>query len=512
MLMTRTKVGLRGFLLLTLFLIIFAIPVYASSFQIASVDESKRLYGDDRYQTALAIAEQINNGAIDCVVLAPSTNFANALPASVLAHKNNAPLLLVNSTAKKTKEAFDYINSHLRETGKIYLVGDTSLIGNDFITELKNLGYQNVIRVSGKDKYETDFLVASELGIPDNSPVVISSGEKFPDAMTVSSFAAANGWPILLTTGKDLTNNIKNYIRDKQPSEIYITGGEEAISKSLEEELKGIVQNTKITRLAGKDRYETALIIAKHFAPDPQNIYIASGTSYIDSLAGSVLAAKSKGPIILIDPSTKRFLPSGVIGFMAETRKRKANTKLFALGGPVVVPEEIFTLASELGGNLNLTSHGHPVEFSYTIEKDSRWWFSRGLIEHEGELTEEQEMALLTAVKFYNEWLSIDYRTVDDSTFGYQYATRRFIQAEKERINNSRDLFNRQSYVNRVEKLTVTSIGLFSMLQETPYTYVRIRGESEAYNADIGVSIKRSDTYLVCLYNIHGYWEVDLVQ
>ena len=206
--MTSIKIGLQRFLLLSLCLSLFATPLYASSFQISSLGETKRLYGDDRYKTALAIARQINSETVDCVVLAPGNNFANALPASVLAAKNNAPLLLVDSTAKSTKEAFDYIKSHLSKTGKIYLVGDRRFIGYDFVTELNNLGHINVTRISGNDRYETDYLVARELGAADKTPVVICSGDSFHDALAVSGFAAANGWPILLTDGNRLTDSI----------------------------------------------------------------------------------------------------------------------------------------------------------------------------------------------------------------------------------------------------------------------------------------------------------------
>ncbi len=508
--MRKFQIGLKGPLLLTFFLVVFAIPLYASNYHVSSVDETVRLYGDDRYKTAQAIAEQINNGTVDCVVLAPGNNFANALPAGVLAHKNNAPLLLIDITAGSTKEAFDYIDSHLSKTGKIYLVGDTRLIGYDFTAKLNGLGYTNIIRVSGYDKYGTDYLIARELNVSAKTPIVISSGENFSDVLSVASFASAKGWPILLTDGKVLTQNIKDFIVEKQPSEIYITGGEGAISKVIEDELGRLVKDTKITRFAGNSRDETAMKIIKHFAPNPQNIYIAS--NYLDTFAGSVLAAKTNSPIVFLDQVPKRSLPKDIVRFMAETRKDQTNTKVIALGGPTVLPEEVFTLAASIAGQHNLTSLGQQVVFSYKIENDY-WWRSGKLFsEHEGDLSEEQELALITAVKFYNDWLSIDYKTLDQNTFGLQYATHRFAQGEREKIANSKDLYNRQGYVNRVEKLTVSSIGTFYMLQDTPYTYVRIRADSAASDTERAGSVKRSDTNIVCLYNIHGYWEVDLVQ
>lgn len=510
--MTRLRIGLKGFLLLTLSLLFIAIPISASDYRLLSTDEEYRLYGDNRYQTAQTIAEEAYSTTVDCVVLTPGTSFANALPASVLAHKHNAPLLLINSTAERTKEAFDYIIQHLSQTGKIYLVGNTKLIGEDFITHLNDLGYENVTRISGNDRYETDYLIARELKVPEKTPVVLSSGKDFPDALTISSFAAANGWPLLLTDGEALTYNIRNYIKEKQPAEIYITGDEEVISKSLEDELLSLVPDTKITRFAGSNRYETGIMIASRFAPNPLNIYIASATDFPDALTGSILAAKTKSPIILVNPLSKQYPPEKVMQYLVETKRDDTQTTVTALGGPAVLPENVFTTAAELAGQVRLTSGGEPVEYSYAIKKEPFWNINRAFVEHEGVLTLEQEKALLTAIKFINEWQSIDYRTLDESTFGMQYATQRLAAEERKKIDDSKDLFTSQNYVKRVEKLTVVGVGTYYMLQDTPYTYIKIQTDTIAQNALRGGDIKESKTYVVCLYNIHGYWEVDLIQ
>ncbi len=316
---------------------------------LAGVNETTRLSGVDRYKTAKVIAEEYNSGLVNSVVLAPGSNFANALPASVLAHKNQAPLLLVGPTPTDTNEAFEYIVNHLTKIGKIYLVGDQNLMGKDFETHLNQLGYKNIICIKGCDKYETDYLIAKELSIPKGNPVVISSGENFPDALAISSFAAANGWPILLTEKNKLTASIKEFIQEKQPAKIYITGGTAVICSELEEEIQQLARDSVIHRFGGSDRFATAIQIAQEFAPGPLHIYVASGLNFPDALAGSVLAAKNNGPIILVNPMAKDITPD-VRGYLQKIKNLKSQISMTFIGGRTVIPPELEFIVSQEGG------------------------------------------------------------------------------------------------------------------------------------------------------------------
>lgn len=307
---------------------------------LAVVTESTRIFGLDRYKTANAISEQVNRGLVNNVVLVPGSNFANALPASVLANKLKAPILLIDSTAGRTAEAFEYITNHLTKIGTIYLVGDSSLVGKDFEVKLNLMGYKNIVLIKGMDKYETDYLIAQELDAPLGSPIIISSGESFPDALAISSFAAAYGWPILLAGQNGLTPELQEYIRSKQPSKIYITGGIAAISSRLEQELGTLAPQAKIQRFAGSDRYATAVQIAREFAPGPFQVYVSSGINFPDALAGSVLAAKNNAPIILVNPLAKELAPD-VKSYLQSLKDLKTNTRITFLGGTTVIPRNV---------------------------------------------------------------------------------------------------------------------------------------------------------------------------
>lgn len=316
---------------------------------LAAVSHITRLYGTDRYKTAKVIAEQYNSGLVNSVVLAPGTNFANALPASVLAHKHDAPLLLLGPTAGNTQEAFDYIVSHLTKIGTIYLVGDTNLIDTQFEVKLNQLGYKNIVTIKGNDKYHTDYLIAQELGVRPGTPVVLSSGENFPDALAISSFAAAYSWPILLAEKDRMTGDIEQFITGQQPNKIYITGGSAVISSELEEAVKKLAPGAKIQRFNGSDRYATAIQIANEFAPGPLHIYVSSGLNFPDALAGSVLAAKNYGPILLVNPLAKE-LHQDVAGYLNTIKQLKSKIDMTFIGGTSVISVELENAVSQQGG------------------------------------------------------------------------------------------------------------------------------------------------------------------
>ena len=72
----------------------------------------ERLFGDNRYQTMLQIAQRFPT-VVDNVVLATGSNFPDALAGVPLAHQKQGPLLLVDSTPELSLEAFKYLKEHL---------------------------------------------------------------------------------------------------------------------------------------------------------------------------------------------------------------------------------------------------------------------------------------------------------------------------------------------------------------------------------------------------------------
>jgi hypothetical protein len=91
------------------------------------------------------------------------------------------------------------------------------------------------------------------------------------------------------------------------------------------------------TRLAGEDRYETgAAVVAYSLANGllPDRVAIASGTRFPDALAGSVLAARARAPMLLATASS---LPAPTRDALAAAAPR--NVRLYVLGGTSAIAD-----------------------------------------------------------------------------------------------------------------------------------------------------------------------------
>jgi len=319
-----------------IFLAIFI--TVTATISLANTTINPRLSGLDSYQTSIAIANQFSNQTVYNVVLASGNDFPDALSASVLAHQLNAPILLVDNHTQTSTDALGYIEAHLEVQGTVYIIGGQGIIGSDFDSLLSNKGY-SVKRLGGVDRYDTDLLTVNELNTTIET-VFIASGENFPDALSISSFASQTNSPILLTQTNVIPKGTQDYLTSKQPKQVYIAGGTSVVSSAVESQIQSILPNSKIKRFAGQDRFDTASLAYNQFAMKPLTIYVASGLNYPDALSGTTLAAQNGDPILLIDPSTP-LVPDSVAAYLSQLYKDGASPNVTALGGSGAVPTEV---------------------------------------------------------------------------------------------------------------------------------------------------------------------------
>ncbi|HWQ72371.1 MAG TPA: cell wall-binding repeat-containing protein [Desulfitobacteriaceae bacterium] len=309
-----------------------------------------RLSGQNRYQTARVISEYYSEGTVQNVIVTTGNNYSDALSATVLARKLNAPILLFDTQAAGSQETINYISQHLDKSGTIHILGGPKVIGSEFETKMGQLGFNNIERISGNDRYDTNVQIAQLLGVAKNTPVIIASGEDFPDVLSISSFAGNNGYPILFVAKENIPQQVQDFISNTQPAKVYIIGGTGVISKTNESRIHDLAPDCTITRLAGQDRYETAGEILNTFSVNPTTIYIASGNNFPDALAGSVLASAKGDPIILVDPNSPRLSPA-IQEYLIKLYVAKVSPEIIVLGGYTAVPyEKVYQVESILKG------------------------------------------------------------------------------------------------------------------------------------------------------------------
>ena len=269
---------------------------------------SKYIGDSDRYGTAISIVNTAFNPSssnkLQNVVLATGENFPDALSGAVLAKKNNAPILLVNSSIDSdgSSKTIDYINNYLDKNGTIFMLGGTGVVPQSFETKLRELGFSKFVRLGGIDRIATSTAINDKIAPAINTPVVIATANNFPDALSISPIAAAKGWPIYLVDNT-LPDSLKAYLVNNKPSNVYVVGGSGVVSNNLLNQVKSILSygDDKVVRLGGASRYDTSKKINNYFVYNTKKVILATGQTFPDALSGSVYAALNNYPIILAD-------------------------------------------------------------------------------------------------------------------------------------------------------------------------------------------------------------------
>ena len=158
-------------------------------------------------------------------------------------------------------------------------------------------------RIYGNSRYETSFSIANEyksvLEAEKFENIIVASGENFPDALAGSYLAAVKNAPIIMAKVKNgqLKNGaeLKAYISENlaDGGTVYVLGGNSAIPYTLDTELAGL----PLTRLEGRSRYDTNLLILNTAGITGDTLLVCTGKGYADALSASA----SGLPILLVD-------------------------------------------------------------------------------------------------------------------------------------------------------------------------------------------------------------------
>lgn len=304
-------------------------PLIVQASPIESV--TARIYGNTLYDTAVEISKKGWDFA-PVAVLATGGNFPDALTGTVLAHKVNGPLLLTES---------DHLNpavsAELKRLGtqEVYLLGGTVALNSAIEQSLKDQGILPR-RLAGWDQYGTAAAIAG-VATPSSTQAFLVNGERFPDALSISSYAAAHGIPILLTRSDSLPPETATALTQLGVSQVTLIGGKAVIKDTVEEQLGKLPQPVKVTaRYAGYDQYETNTTVLNQLEFETSNIYVATGENFPDALAGAALAAKDNAPILLL-PRTQ--LGASTTAYL--NQKRASGSAFTIFGGWGVINYKI---------------------------------------------------------------------------------------------------------------------------------------------------------------------------
>lgn len=226
----------------------------------------RRIAGKDRYETAEKIGDEVRltSNNKNEVILVDGTNFPDVITLSTLANQKRVPILLTQP------KALNSVTNRLLGAWRI----DKVTIGGEKTSVSKNVEdtvktkTKAVDRIGGATRYETAYKVADQVRRLTNNEkdLILVDGTKFPDGITISSLAAKFKAPILLTKPDKLHPVTEAAVGQWRVENLLIGGGYNSVSKNIEDTIR--VKNKE--RVAGSDRYNTAVEISKRYTDSRQ--------------------------------------------------------------------------------------------------------------------------------------------------------------------------------------------------------------------------------------------------
>ena len=153
-----------------------------------------------------------------------------------------------------------------------------------------------------------------------NINVYLATGTNFPDAMAAGAAAADNDGVVLLTKGSKMSASTLKFLRQEwklipeygNDIQIHTVGrdAELAAGSSIED-----VYDTN----TGRDRYETAVMLASKFHHKIHKVAVASGESFADGSFAGAWIANHDGPLVL---TANASLPKVVSSYLFTLRRR----------------------------------------------------------------------------------------------------------------------------------------------------------------------------------------------
>lgn len=177
----------------------------------------ERIWGDDRYETSVAIADELDR--IEIVLLSTGTTFADALSGGAASTQVDAAILLTagDQPHEVTTAAIERLDAP-----RVVALGGPAADA-----------YPEAEPIVGKTRIDTAIKVADEF-FDGASVVGIARSDEFPDALAGATHIAKFGGPILLNPPGPLDPRVAAWLSAHRNEivEGFVYGGEAAVSAS----------------------------------------------------------------------------------------------------------------------------------------------------------------------------------------------------------------------------------------------------------------------------------------
>ena len=295
----------------------------------------RRLDGENRTHTSVLISrEEFSVGEAETVYLARSDVFADAAVGGVL---TDGPILIVPSCDDVPEVVIEEIER--LDVDVVTALGGTTAICEPMLEAAAAATGTTTDRIGGETRFHTSAEIARTAFDGSTDRVYLARSDMFIDA--VAGGTLTDGPILLVPQCGDVPDVIEAAIDEFDPDTVVGLGGTVAICEpTLDEAADG----RATTRIAGENRYGTAIQIAQHVFPEPtaRDVYLARADLVVDALAAGVL---TDGPVLVIDScgdwDDDRMQPVGV------EISRNAPEDIVGLGGELAICDDTLEQAGE---------------------------------------------------------------------------------------------------------------------------------------------------------------------
>lgn len=320
--------GLRKSLILSCVLALFLPSVASADMNVT------RIAGSNRYETAMKVQQKyFTKASGNLAILSSGSDFRTALYGSYMANALKVPYYVIPNTGM-SRVMFNELKS--KQVNRTYIMGDYNTLNRSIDNSLKSIG----IKVSRfYDKYEdgcfntifsyidTPIFETFHRGEPrgDTSNAIIINDKKYPDLLSSIPFVSTLTREQATYLGSyqyfDSTSDFKLIIGGYSTVPSYVKtfpGDSMGLNIHSWDDENFDDENIFYTgRIAGQDRYKTAIEIAKAYKPvlkrSIDTVVLVDGTNYPDALASGTVATMNNGAILLTEPGklnedTKAFI------------------------------------------------------------------------------------------------------------------------------------------------------------------------------------------------------------
>lgn len=287
-----------------------------------------RYAGPDRFATAAVVSRRTFPLGADRVFVATGGTFPDALAAGAVAGAGRSPILLTAATSLPEATALELARLGPSE---VIVMGGSAAVSDAVMAAIADASGVTPVRVGGSDRFHTAALLSQRQFPAGSHTVLIATGGNFPDALAAGPLAARQGSPILLVATTSLPATTAEELTRLDPAEAIVLGGTAAVADEVLAEIERAAGATA-TRVAGPDRFSTAVEISKRLAVDGEAAFLATGANFPDALGGGPAAAVRSGPLLLTPFDC---VPEAVV----EELERRDPDRVPVLGGAAVISD-----------------------------------------------------------------------------------------------------------------------------------------------------------------------------